>query len=43
MIREHLEVSGTKAVFAIDVAAGEGQIPVPGQAALRLGARAGSE
>lgn len=40
MIREHLEVSGTKAVFA--VVAGEGQIPVPGQAVLCLGARAGS-
>lgn len=34
MIREHLEVSGTKAIFAVDVVAGEGQIPLPGQAAL---------
>lgn len=43
MIREHLEVSGTKAVFAVDMVAGEGHIPLPRQAVLRLGARAGSE
>lgn len=43
MIREHLGVSGTKAVFAVDMVAGEGQIPLPGQAALHRGARAGSE
>lgn len=42
-IREHLEVSGTKAVFAVYMVAGEGQISLPGQAALLLGARAGSE
>lgn len=40
MIREHLEVSGTKAVFAVDVVAGEGRIPVPGQAVLCLSALA---